>query len=71
MDDRERRPYIHRLIGLGIVVVLVFSILGYNLWHLQIAQGSYFCCQGSGERHEVGETTGHPWRYCRSETVSF
>gem|GEM_PF-219676 len=48
MDDRERKPYIHRLIGLGIVVVLVFSILGYTLWHLQIAQGSYFAAKAQG-----------------------
>ena len=48
MDDRERKPYVHRLLGLGTVVVLVFSILGYNLWHLQIAQGSYFAAKTQG-----------------------
>ena len=48
MDDRERKPYVHRLLGLGLVVVLVFSILGYNLWHLQIAQGSYFAAKTQG-----------------------
>jgi len=48
LDDRERKPYVHRLLGLGLVVVLVFSILGYNLWHLQIAQGSYFAAKTQG-----------------------
>ncbi|HWQ42127.1 MAG TPA: penicillin-binding protein 2 [Desulfosporosinus sp.] len=48
MDDRERKPYVRRLWGLGIVVVLVFSILGFNLWRLQIAQGSYFAAKAQG-----------------------
>ena len=48
MDDRERKPYVYRLLGLGFVVVLVFSILGFNLWHLQIAQGSYFAAKAQG-----------------------
>lgn len=48
MDDRERKPYVYRLLGLGVVVVLVFSILGFNLWHLQIAQGSYFASKAQG-----------------------
>jgi len=29
-------------------VVLVFSVLGFNLWHLQIAQGSYFAAKAQG-----------------------
>jgi len=48
LDDRERKPYVHRLLGLGFVVVIVFSILGYNLWHLQIAQGPYFAAKTQG-----------------------
>ncbi len=48
MDERERKPFIYRLVGLGIVVVLVFSILSYNLWHLQIAQGAYFAAKAQG-----------------------
>ncbi|OLN31882.1 penicillin-binding protein 2 [Desulfosporosinus metallidurans] len=48
MDDRERKPYVHRLWGLSIVVVLVFSILGFNLWRLQIAQGSYYSAMAKG-----------------------
>lgn len=48
MDDKERKPYIHRLWGLGAVVVLVFMILGFNLWRLQIAQGSYYSAMAKG-----------------------
>lgn len=48
MDNRERKPYVYRILGLGIVVVLVFSILGFNLWHLQIAQGAYFAAKAQG-----------------------
>jgi len=61
MDDRERKPYVSRLIGLGIVVVLVFSILGVNLWRLQIAQGSYFAAKAQGnvmKRVKVPATRG-------------
>ena len=53
MDDRERKPYVSRIVGLGIVVVLVFSILGYNLWNLQIAQGSYFSAKAQGNSMKV------------------
>lgn len=48
MDDRERKPYIYRLLGLGFVVVLVFSILSYNLWHLQIVRGAEFAAKAQG-----------------------
>ncbi|TGE39713.1 penicillin-binding protein 2 [Desulfosporosinus fructosivorans] len=48
MDDRERKPYIARIVGLGIVVVLIFSILGFNLWHLQISQGSFYAAKAQG-----------------------
>ncbi|MHB8073150.1 penicillin-binding protein 2 [Desulfosporosinus fructosivorans] len=48
MDDRERKPYITRIVGLGIVVVLIFSILGFNLWHLQITQGSFYAAKAQG-----------------------
>ncbi len=61
MDDRERKPYVSRLLGLGIVVVLVFSILGVNLWRLQIAQGSYFAAKAQGnvmKRVKVPATRG-------------
>ena len=48
MDDRERKPYVYRILGLGIVVIFVFSILSYNLWHLQIVQGAYFAAKAQG-----------------------
>lgn len=48
MDDRERKPYVHRFWGLSIVVVLVFTILGLNMWRLQIAQGSYYSAMAKG-----------------------
>ncbi|MGI6119178.1 MAG: penicillin-binding protein 2 [Desulfosporosinus sp.] len=48
MEDKERKPYVTRLMGLGFVVVLVFFILGYNLWYLQIAQGAYYAAKAQG-----------------------
>lgn len=48
MEDKERKPYVRRLYGLGIVVLTVFSILGYNLWRLQIAEGSYYSAMAKG-----------------------
>jgi len=48
MEERERRPYTYRLWGLTAVVVLVFLILGFNLWRLQIAQGSYYSALAQG-----------------------
>ena len=48
MDDKERKPYVYRLWGLSTVVVLVFLILGSNLWRLQIAQGSYYTAMAKG-----------------------
>lgn len=48
MDDRERKPYVHRLFGLGIVVIVVFTILGFNLWWLQIAKGPYYSAMAKG-----------------------
>ncbi|KGK91236.1 penicillin-binding protein [Desulfosporosinus sp. HMP52] len=48
MDDKERKPYMYRLWSLGAVVILVFLILGINLWRLQIAQGSYYTAMAKG-----------------------
>lgn len=48
MEDKERKPYVYRLWGLGGVVVLVFLVLGFNLWRLQIAQGSYYSAMAKG-----------------------
>lgn len=48
MDDRERKPYTYRLWGLSAVVVFIFLILSFNLWRLQIAQGSYYSAMAKG-----------------------
>jgi len=48
LDDKERKPYVYRLWGLSTVVVLIFLILGFNLWRLQIAQGSYYSAMAKG-----------------------
>lgn len=48
MDDKERKPYVYRLWGLSTVVILVFLILSFNLWRLQIAQGSYYSAMAKG-----------------------
>ncbi|MDR3599999.1 MAG: penicillin-binding protein 2 [Desulfosporosinus sp.] len=53
MDDKERKPYVHRLWGLSVVVVLVFSILTFNLWRLQITQGSYFAAKAQGNAMQL------------------
>ena len=48
MDEKERKPYVYRLWGLSLIVVLVFLILGSNLWRLQIAKGSYYSAMAKG-----------------------
>ncbi|MGC7869983.1 penicillin-binding protein 2 [Desulfosporosinus sp. SYSU MS00001] len=53
MDDKERKPYTHRFWGLSTVVVLVFLILGFNLWRLQIAEGSYYSEMAKGNVMQV------------------
>jgi len=57
LDDHERKPYIHRILGLGLIVVLVFSILGFNLWHLQIDRGSYFAAKAQGNVMKLVKVT--------------
>lgn len=42
MEDNERKPYLRRLWGFSTIVLLIFGILGFNLWRLQIAQASYY-----------------------------
>ncbi|WP_206810995.1 penicillin-binding protein 2 [Paradesulfitobacterium ferrireducens] len=42
MEEKERKTFVLRFRGMGAVVVLVFLILAFNLWRLQIAQGSYY-----------------------------
>ena len=47
-EDKERKPYTRRLWGLSAVVFLVFLILGFNLWRLQIAKASYYETKAQG-----------------------
>ena len=48
MDERDRKPYVYRLWGLNIAVVLIITILGVNIWSLQISQGSYYAAKAEG-----------------------
>lgn len=42
MQQRDRQQNTRRLTGLGVAIVLVFLILGFNLWKLQIVKASYY-----------------------------
>lgn len=53
MEERERKPFLHRLWGLSIVVMLVFAILGFNLWRLQIAKFSYYTTMAQGNVQQL------------------
>lgn len=53
MEEKERKPYFNRLLGLGIVVVLVFVVLVVNLWRLQIAQGAYYADKAQGNARKL------------------
>lgn len=48
MEEKERKPFLNRLRGLSVVVLLVFAILGFNLWRLQIAKSSYYTQMAQG-----------------------
>ncbi|MCG1024917.1 MULTISPECIES: penicillin-binding protein 2 [Dehalobacter] len=48
MEERERQPYQRRLTWLSVVVILLFLILGFNLWWLQIAKASYYSNLAAG-----------------------
>lgn len=48
MEERERKPFSYRFWGLSIIVVLVFAILGFNLWRLQISKSSYYATMAKG-----------------------
>ncbi|MFA6807549.1 MAG: penicillin-binding transpeptidase domain-containing protein, partial [Eubacteriales bacterium] len=48
MENRERNKYNRRLTGLGAVVVIVFLVLGINLWRLQIVKASYYMEMAEG-----------------------
>ncbi|MGI5901538.1 MAG: penicillin-binding protein 2 [Desulfitobacteriia bacterium] len=42
MEKKERQFYNRRLLGLGIVFVLLFCVLGVNMWRLQIASTTVY-----------------------------
>lgn len=42
MESVNRKDFHRRLTGLGIVVIIVFLILGFNLWRLQIAKADHY-----------------------------
>ncbi|KJR46919.1 Penicillin-binding protein 2 (PBP-2) [Desulfosporosinus sp. I2] len=48
MDERDRKPYVYRLRGLTIGVMLIITILGINIWNLQISQGAYYAAEAKG-----------------------
>lgn len=48
MDERERKPFKKRLGVLRVVVILVFLVLGFNLWGLQINQAAYYETKAKG-----------------------
>lgn len=48
MDERDRKPYVYRLRCLTIAVMLIITILGINIWNLQISQGAYYAAEAEG-----------------------
>ena len=42
MEPVSRKDLNNRLTGLGIVVIVIFLILGFNLWRLQVAKADYY-----------------------------
>ncbi|HHV64725.1 MAG TPA: penicillin-binding protein 2 [Peptococcaceae bacterium] len=48
MEKRELGPYQRRMTGLAIAVVIVFLILVFNLWRLQIANAAYYAERAAG-----------------------
>jgi penicillin-binding protein 2 len=48
MDEKERKPFGNRIGVLRAVVILVFIVLGFNLWRLQINQTSYYETKAKG-----------------------
>jgi penicillin-binding protein 2 len=48
MEEKERKPYTRRLWGLSSIVILVFALLGFNLWNLQISEAAYYATKAQG-----------------------
>ena len=56
MEEQQRKSYIHRFWGLSAAVIVVFVILGANLWHLQISQGAYYSAMATGNSRQLVTT---------------
>lgn len=75
--NKSKKPYKVRLIGLSIVVTLVFCILGFNLWCLQVQNGTYYTEKAKGNslqiislpatRGDIIDTKGKPLATSRPE----
>jgi peptidoglycan glycosyltransferase (EC 2.4.1.129) len=48
IDERERKPFGKRIWALRVVVILVFLVLSFNLWRLQISGASYYETKAKG-----------------------
>lgn len=48
MDNKEKKTYSVRLTGFSAVIIIIFLVLGFNLWRLQIAQASYYAEMAEG-----------------------
>ncbi len=75
--DKSKKPYKMRLIGLSIIVTLVFCILGFNLWRLQVQNEAYYTEKAKGNslqtislpatRGDIIDTKGKPLATSRPE----
>lgn len=53
MESTEQKLNRRRLRGLTVVVAIVFFILAFNLWHLQISQGAYYSTMAEGNATQL------------------
>jgi penicillin-binding protein 2 len=53
MESNEQKLNRRRLYSLTVVVILVFFILTFNLWHLQISQGAYYTAMAQGNATQL------------------
>jgi penicillin-binding protein 2 len=48
IDEQEQKPFGKRIWALRAVVILVFLVLGFNLWRLQVSRASYYETKAKG-----------------------
>ncbi|MFZ3100844.1 MAG: penicillin-binding protein 2 [Desulfitobacteriaceae bacterium] len=53
MDEKERKPFEHRIWELCVVVILIFMLLGFNLWRLQINKAPYYEAMAKGNAMQL------------------